>query len=329
MYAKIGSIEQSRRTFDGLVEKDAVSWTVMVTGYGLHGLGKEAIELFEAMQRKGLKPDRYTFIGILMACNHAGLVEEGLKYFSEMQSVHKIEPKLEHYACMVDMLGRAGHLDHAASLIENMPDEPDAGIWGSLLSACRTYGNMDLGEKISKKLLDLEPNKAEHYVLVSNLFAGSGRWDDVRKVRQKMREMGLVKDPGSSWIEVRGKVYNFFASDDTHPESKEIRKMWRELEEKIRGIGFVPDTGSVLHELDEGEKEELLRGHSEKLAICFGLLKMTKGSILRVCKNLRICHDCHNAAKLVSKVMQRQIIVRDNKRFYHFRDGLCSCGDYW
>ncbi|KAI3927219.1 hypothetical protein MKW92_001974 [Papaver armeniacum] len=329
MYAKTGSIEQSRRTFDGLVEKDAVSWTVMVTGYGLHGLGKEAIEIFEVMHRQGLKPDRYTFMGILMACNHAGLVEEGLKYFSEMQSVHKIEPKLEHYACMVDMLGRAGHLDHAASLVEKMPDEPDAGIWGSLLSACRTYGNMDLGEKISKKLLDLEPDKAEHYVLVSNLFAGSGRWDDVRKVRRKTREMGLVKNPGSSWIEVRGKVYNFVAGDDTHTESKEIHRMWRELEEKIRGIGYVPDTGSVLHELDEGEKEELLRGHSEKLAVCFGLLKMTKGSILRVYKNIRICHDCHNAAKLVSKVMQRQIIVRDNKRFHHFRDGLCSCGDYW
>ncbi|OVA12533.1 Pentatricopeptide repeat [Macleaya cordata] len=329
MYAKSGSIEQSRRVFDGLVEKDAVSWTVMITGYGIHGLGGEAIELFEMMQREGLKPDRYTFIGILMACSHSGLVEEGLKYFSGMQSEHKIEPKLEHYACMVDMLGRAGHLDHAASLVEEMPDEPDAGIWGSLLSACRTYGNTDLGETVSKKLLELEPNKAEHYVLISNLFAGSGRWDDVRRVRGKMKEMGLGKDAGCSWIEVRGKVYNFIAGDDTLSESEEIRRMWRVLEDKIRGIGYVPDTSSVLHELDEGEKEELLRGHSEKLAIAFGLLKMTKGATVRVCKNLRICCDCHNAAKLVSKVMQREIIVRDNKRFHHFRDGVCSCRDYW
>ncbi|KAF8389868.1 hypothetical protein HHK36_024385 [Tetracentron sinense] len=329
MYAKSGCIEQSRRVFDRFREKDVVSWTVIITGYGIHGRGVAAIELFERMQQEGMKPDGFTFIGILMACSHAGLVEEGLKYFTEMQSEHMIEPKLEHYACVVDMLGRSGRLDDAFKLIEGMPEEPDAGVWGALLSACRIHGDVDLGEKVSETLLEIEPNKAENYVLVSNLFAGSGRWDDVRRVRRRMKEKGLQKDVGCSWIEVGGKVYNFVVGDDALPDSEEIRRMWRELEEKIGGIGYVPDTGLVLHELEEEEKVDILRGHSEKLAITFGLLKTTKGATVRVCKNLRMCGDCHNAAKLVSKVVEREIVVRDNKRFHHFRDGSCSCGDYW
>ncbi|XP_010257861.2 PREDICTED: pentatricopeptide repeat-containing protein At1g18485 [Nelumbo nucifera] len=329
MYAKSGCIKQARMVFDRSKEKDVVSWTVMITGYGLNGYGQESIELFESMQREGLKPDGFTFVGILMACSHSGLVEKGLKYFLEMQGEHSIEPQIEHYACVVDMLGRAGRLDDAMKLIEEMPVEPDAGIWSALLSACRIHGNVGLGEKIAEKLLELEPDKAENYVATSNLFAGSRRWDVVRRVRGWMNEMGLQKEAGCSWIEVKGKVYNFVAGDDVLPESEEMCRMWQSLEEKIIKIGYVPDTTLVLHELDEHEKEKILRGHSEKLAISFGLLKTTKGVTLRVCKNLRICGDCHNALKLVSKVVDREIVVRDNKRFHHFRHGLCSCGDYW
>ncbi|KAF6171687.1 hypothetical protein GIB67_007208 [Kingdonia uniflora] len=329
MYAKSGCIEHSRRVFDKLSFKDLVSWTVMITGYGIHGRGEKAIELFEKMKREGFNPDGLTFIGLLMACSHAGLVEEGLKYFSGMLEEHNIEPKLEHFACMVDMLGRAGYLDYATRLIEEMTEEPDSGIWGALLSACRIHSDMDLGEKVSKKLLELDPNQAENYVLVSNLFAGSGRWDDVRRVRGKMKEMGLSKDARRSWIDVDGKVYNFLIGDDKLPESEKLHETWRELEQKIVRIGYIPDTVSVLHELDEEEKVNILRGHSEKLAIAYGLLKTTKGTTLRIYKNLRICGDCHNAAKLVSKVVHREIIVRDNKCFHHFREGQCSCGDYW
>ncbi|CAL5372155.1 unnamed protein product [Camellia sinensis] len=329
MYAKSGSIELSQKVFDRLQEKDLASWTVLIAGYGIHGCGEEAIELFEKMQRLGLKPDGFTFIGILTACTHAGLVEEGLKYFNLMQPVHGIEPKLEHYACVVDMLGRAGRFNDALKLVNEMPMEPDVGIWTSLLSSCRIHGETDLGEKFAEKLLELGPDKAENYVSVSNLFAGSGNWDDVRTVRGKMRELGLRKDIGRSWIQIGGKTYNFAVGDRMLHESEEMQEMWRRLEEKISQIGYVPDTSSVLHELKEEEKIEILRGHSEKLAISFGLLKTTKGVTLRVCKNLRICGDCHNAIKLVSKVVNRKIIVRDNKRFHHFSNGLCSCGDYW
>lgn len=329
MYAKSGCIEQSHRAFDSLTKKDVASWNVIIAGYGIHGNGNKALELFGEMVSLGQKPDGFTFLGILTACSHAGLVKNGLKYFRHMQRLYGIEPKLEHYASVIDMLGRAGQLEEALNLIDDMPVEADTRIWSSLLSSCRNYNDLDMGQKIAEKLLELEPEKAENYVLLSNLYAASGNWDDVRWVRQRMKEIGLQKDAGRSWIELGGQVYSFVAGDNSLPESGEIRKMWTRLEEKISELGYKPNTDSVLHELEEEEKIEILRGHSEKLAISFGLLKMNKGATLRVCKNLRICIDCHNAAKLISKAVERDIVVRDNKRFHHFKDGLCSCGDYW
>ncbi|KAJ9174123.1 hypothetical protein P3X46_017186 [Hevea brasiliensis] len=329
MYAKSGCIEESRSVFDGLRDKDVASWNAIIAAYGFHGHGKEAIKLFERMENIGQMPDCFTFIGILTACCHAGLVEEGLKYFSEMQNSHGLEPKLKHYACVIDMLGRARRLDDALRLVNEMPEQPDSGIWSSLLSSCRRFGALEMGEKVAEKLLELEPNKVENYVLLSNLYAGSGRWEDVRRVRQIIKDIGIQKDAGCSWIELGGKVYSFLVGDNLLPESEEIRLKWRRLEKQISKIGYKPNTGSVLHEVEEDEKIEILRGHSEKLAVCFGLLKTTKSTTLRIFKNLRICVDCHNAAKLISKVVEREIIIRDNKRFHHFRDGFCSCGDYW
>ncbi|XP_065860633.1 pentatricopeptide repeat-containing protein At1g18485 [Euphorbia lathyris] len=329
MYAKSGCIKESRCVFVELREKDVASWNAIISAYAIHGQGKEAIYLFEKMKNIGKNPDFFTFISILTVCSHAGLVEEGLKYFSEMQNSHGIEPKLEHYACLIDMLGRAGRLDDALRLLNEMPEQPDSGIWSSLLSSCRIFGALGMGEKVAEKLLELEPKKVENYVLVSNLYAESGRWEDVRRMRRTMKNKGLKKDAGRSWIELGGKIYNFIAGDNLLPESEDIRTVWRQMEKKIRKIGYKPHTSCVLHEVEEEEKIEILRGHSEKLAICFGLLKTRKGTTLRVFKNLRICIDCHNAAKLISKVVEREIIMRDNKRFHHFRNGTCSCGDYW
>ncbi|KAL5146607.1 Pentatricopeptide repeat-containing protein [Glycine soja] len=329
MYAKCGCMEQSQNIFDRVNEKDEAVWNVIIAGYGIHGHGLKAIELFELMQNKGGRPDSFTFLGVLIACNHAGLVTEGLKYLGQMQNLYGVKPKLEHYACVVDMLGRAGQLTEALKLVNEMPDEPDSGIWSSLLSSCRNYGDLEIGEEVSKKLLELEPNKAENYVLLSNLYAGLGKWDEVRKVRQRMKENGLHKDAGCSWIEIGGMVYRFLVSDGSLSESKKIQQTWIKLEKKISKIGYKPDTSCVLHELEEEGKIKILKSHSEKLAISFGLLNTAKGTTLRVCKNLRICVDCHNAIKLVSKVVKRDIIVRDNKRFHHFKNGLCTCGDFW
>lgn len=213
MYAKCGAIDDSRRFFDGLQKKDVVSWNVMVMGYGIHGRGLEAVELLERMEEEGAPPDSATFLGLLVACNHAGMVAEGMRYFEEMKTKHRVEPKMEHYACMADMLGRAGRLEEAAAVAEEMPAEPDGRLWSSLLGACRNHGDVEMGEKIAGRLLAMEPQKAEHYVLASNLFAASGRWDEVGSVRKTMKEMGLRKEPGCSWIDVDGKLYEFVAGD--------------------------------------------------------------------------------------------------------------------
>ncbi|XP_022135532.1 pentatricopeptide repeat-containing protein At1g18485 [Momordica charantia] len=329
MYAKSGCLEQSQRVFNGLNEKEVASWNVMITGFGVHGQGNEAMVLFEEMQRSDTKPDRFTFLGVLQACCHAGLVSEGLHYLAQMQSLYKIEPKLEHYACVVDMLGRAGQLNEALNLIHEMPKEPDAKMWSSLLSSCKTYGDLEMGEKIAEKLLELEENNVDNYVLLSNLYATAGKWDRVRTVRQKMKDLRLKKDAGCSWIEHRGKIHSFMAGDDSIPDSDEIRERWDRLEKQIMEIGYRPDSSYVLHELEEVEKIKILKGHSEKLAISFGFLKTKEGTTLRICKNLRICRDCHSAAKFISKAAKREIIIRDNKRFHHFKNGFCSCGDYW
>ncbi|KAK7281803.1 hypothetical protein RIF29_10090 [Crotalaria pallida] len=329
MYAKCGCMEQSQNIFDRVNEKDEASWNVIIAGYGINGHGLKAIEMFELMQRSGCGPDSFTLIGVLTACNHAGLVTEGLKYLGQMHSLYGIKPKLEHYSCAVDMLGRAGRLKEALRLVNELPVEPDSRIWSSLLSSCRNYGDLNIGEEASKKLLELGPDLSQNYVLLSNLYAGLGKWDNVRKVRQRMKEIGLQKDAGCSWIEIGGKIYRFLVGDASVLESKQIQKTWSELEKKISKIGYKPDPSCVLHELEKEEKINILKSHSEKLAISFGLLNTAKGSTLRVGKNLRICVDCHNAIKLVSKVVEREIVVRDNKRFHHFKDGFCSCGDYW
>ncbi|CAG7869284.1 unnamed protein product [Brassica rapa] len=330
MYAKNGSVMESFKVFDGLKERSVASWNAMVMGYGIHGRAKEAIKLFEEMQRTGHSPDELTFLGVLTACNHSGLVHEGVRYLDQMKHSFGMNPSLKYYACVIDMLGRAGKLDEALKIAtEEMSEEPDVGIWNSLLSSCRIHQNLEMGEKIAAKLFVLEPGRTENYVLLSNLYAGSGKWDEVRKVRQRMKEMSLRKDAGCSWIELNGKVFSFVAGESSSDGFEEIKSRWSLLEREIGKMGYRPDTSSVQHELSEEEKIEQLRGHSEKLAITYGLIRTSEGTTLRVYKNLRICVDCHNAAKLISKAMEREIVVRDNKRFHHFKNGLCSCGDYW
>ncbi|XP_062232561.1 pentatricopeptide repeat-containing protein At1g18485 [Phragmites australis] len=330
MYAKCGFVDDARAFFDQLETKHVVSWTVMITGYAVNGLGKEAVDLYNEMRREGMEPDELTYLGLLMACSHAGMLEEGFKYLKEMRehshSRNRLEAKLEHYACVIGMLSRAGRFADAIALMEEMPEEPDAKILSSVLSACHMHGEVELGKEVAEKLLELEPDKAEHYVLASNMYAGTGQWDEMRRVRKRLRDAGMSKDPGCSWIDVAGKVYSFVAGDSM---TSEVRRTWYDLEERIRRIGYVPDTSVVLHELEEEEKVEILRRHSEKQAIAFGLLRTAAPAKVRVLKNLRMCRDCHSAAKLISKVAGREIVVRDKTRFHHFRDGLCSCADYW
>eukprot|EP01018_Ginkgo_biloba_P030463 Gb_36435 [translate_table: standard] len=329
MYSKCGSLEIARHVFDKMPERDIVSWNAMIVGYGMHGHGDKALILFEQMQETGMKPDQITFISVLCACNHAGLVDEGSQYFDKMTCDYCIIPRMEHYACMVDLLGRAGRLAEAKDFIINMPVEPGAEVWGALLGACRVHHNLDLGECVAEHLFNLEPDNTGYYVLLSNMYADVGRWDGVAKVRAKMKSRGLKKKPGCSWIEVNNRVHTFIVGDTSYPQSGKIHEVLESLDKQIVAAGYVPNTRFVLYDVEEEDKEYILCGHSEKLAIAFGLINTPPEITIRITKNLRVCGDCHNAIKFISKVVCREIIVRDANRFHHFKQGLCSCGDYW
>jgi len=217
MYAKCSSIKTARKVFDKMPERVVVSWNTMIGGYGMHGCGNEALQLFEQMQHSGLKPNHVTFLVVLFACSHAGLLDDGWRYFDLMSRHYQIEPLIEHYCCMVDLLGRAGFLDEAEDFINKMSVNPNAAIWRSLLGACTVHYNVELGERVADLLFESDPNNSAHYVLLSNMYALAGRWDDVEKVRALMKDRSVKKSPGCSWIEVRSKVHAFTVGDGTQP----------------------------------------------------------------------------------------------------------------
>eukprot|EP01018_Ginkgo_biloba_P031601 Gb_28200 [translate_table: standard] len=229
MYSKCGNLNDAYQVFDGMPHRTVVSWTAMIACYGMHGHGEDALTLFYQMQQAGMKPNHVTFTCILSACSHAGLMEEGWQYFNLMTQDYHITPSMRHYACIVDLLGRAGRLDAAMELINSMPVEPNAIVWGAMLSACRVHCNIELGEKVAKCLFDLEPENAGNYVLLSNIYALAGRWADVQMVRELMNDRRLKKIPGCSWIEIKNRVYPFYAGDRSHSQIDEIYAMLETL----------------------------------------------------------------------------------------------------
>ncbi|KAK4480836.1 hypothetical protein RD792_011687 [Penstemon davidsonii] len=329
MYAKCGSVELAREIFDEMREKNVVSWSAMIAAYGYHGEGQKALDLFHMMLERNFVPNKITFVSILYACSHSGLVEEGLHLFSLMENEYGVKPDVKHFTCVVDLFGRAGKLYKALKLIEDTNIKKDTGLWGALLGACRIHGRVELGQKVAESLLELEPENAGHYVLLSNIYAKDGRWKEVAKVRELMTHRRLKKIPGYTWIEVDNKIHRFSVGDNSHYLSNEIYMELETLNEKLKVAGYVPDTDFVLHDIDEELKLELLNTHSEKLAITFGLIGTTKGTTIRITKNLRVCGDCHTFIKFVSLITDRMIVVRDANRFHHFKEGACSCRDYW
>ncbi|XP_073393313.1 pentatricopeptide repeat-containing protein At2g03880, mitochondrial-like isoform X1 [Physcomitrium patens] len=329
MYAKCGSVDDARRVFDDMLERDVYSWTVMIGGLAQHGRGLDALDLFVKMKLEGFKPNGYSFVAVLSACSHAGLVDEGRRQFLSLTQDYGIEPTMEHYTCMVDLLGRAGQLEEAKHFILNMPIEPGDAPWGALLGACVTYGNLEMAEFAAKERLKLKPKSASTYVLLSNIYAATGNWEQKLLVRSMMQRRGIRKEPGRSWIEVDNQIHSFVVGDTSHPESKEIYAKLKDLIKRLKAEGYVPDTRLVLRNTDQEYKEQALCSHSEKLAIVYGLMHTPYRNPIRVYKNLRVCSDCHTATKFISKVTGREIVARDAKRFHHFKDGVCSCGDYW
>ncbi|XP_052196935.1 pentatricopeptide repeat-containing protein At5g44230-like [Diospyros lotus] len=330
MYSKCGIVEDAYKVFERMTERNVFSYSSMIVGFAMHGCANAAIQLFEEMVKTETKPNRVTFIGVLTACSHAGMVEYGRRLFTRMEKSYGITPSADHYACMVDLLGRAGRLEEALELIRSMPMDPHGGVWGALLGACRIHGNPDLAEIAAAHLFKLEPNGIGNYLLLSNIYAIAGRWDDVSKVRKLTRAKGLKKNPGCSWIEGNnGVIHEFFAGDMTHPKSREIKQALEDLVGRLKLHGYQPNLSCVPYDVNDEEKKQILMSHSEKLALAFGLLTTTAGCTIRIVKNLRICEDCHSLMCGASNITGRQIVVRDNMRFHHFHDGICSCRNFW
>ncbi|CAH9086583.1 unnamed protein product [Cuscuta europaea] len=332
MYCKCGILEDAWKVFIDMPRRDVVSWNAMVSGYAHHGKGHEALHLFNEMRNKGIQPDWISFVGVLSACNHAGLVDLGIHYFGIMQKEYGIKPKPDHITCMADLLGRSGRLYEAVDLIKTNIDDikPHPAFFGTLLGACRTHKNVQVAEFAAKGLQDLDPRNAVGYVQLANVYASKNKWEGVSRVRKIMKDNQVIKTPGCSWMEVKGgRVHEFRSGDRLHPELQAIHTKLNELEMKMRLAGYVPDLESSLHDVGEEQKEKMLLWHSEKLAIAFGLLRIPPGIPIRIFKNLRVCRDCHKATKFISAVEGREIIVRDTTRFHHFKNGSCSCNDYW
>lgn len=331
MYSKCGCIEGAVHVFENLgAQMNVDTWNTMLAGFTANGCSEKALELFARMEITGLVPNKITFNTVLNACSHGGFVEEGMGCFERMTKVYGIEPDIAHYGCMVDLFCRAGLFDKAEKMIQMMPMKPDAAVWKALVGACKTHRNFELGRKAGHMLIEAAPNDHAGYVLLSNIYALDGNWTGVHKVRKLMLDRGVQKVPGSSSIEIDGVIHEFISGDKSHSSKEDIYEMLSEMCQQLKVAGYVPDTSHVLLDIDDEDvKESSLALHSEKLAIAFGLISTAPGTPIRIAKNLRVCGDCHNAVKLLSKIYGRCIIVRDANRFHHFREGSCSCGDFW
>ncbi|KAF5198396.1 Pentatricopeptide repeat-containing protein [Thalictrum thalictroides] len=329
MYAKCGDVEQALKVFKSMKNRDLPVWTAMISGFAIHGCGREALQLFTDMQTAEIKPNLITFTSILTACSHAGLVDEGKFLFHDMEITHSLTPSIEHYGCMVNLLGRAGQLKEAEELIKTMPMNPNAAVLGALLSACVIHQNLELGKRVGELLVKTDPDHSGRYIHLAYIFAAAGQWEQAVKLRKLLKDRGVAKFRGSSSIELHGVTHEFLVCDRSHPQMKEIYLMLDRITARLRQVGYVPMTDKLLLDLGEEEKETAIHWHSEKLAIAFGLINSEPGTKIRIVKNLRVCEDCHNVTKLISKIYSREIVMRDRTRFHFFQDGNCSCGDYW
>lgn len=329
MYGKCGELNDLLKLIPEPKKRSRLSWNILISAFARHGCFQKARETFHEMVAHGAKPDHVTFVSLLSACSHGGLVDEGLGYFASMTTEFGVPAAIEHCVCMVDLLGRSGRLAEAEAFIEQMPAPPNDFIWRTLLAASKIHGHLELGRKAAEHLLEANPSDDSAYVLYSNACATSGRWQDVLGLRGKMESENVKKKPAFSWLNVRNKINTFGAGDQSHAESEKIYLKLLELKKEIKEAGYVPDTSYALHDTDEEQKEDNLWTHSERLALAYGLISTQEGSTLRIFKNLRVCGDCHSVYKFVSGIVRRDIILRDPYRFHLFSGGKCSCNDYW
>ncbi|KAL6556873.1 hypothetical protein OROHE_006749 [Orobanche hederae] len=329
MYAKCSDISSAEKIFENMKERDIVSWTSIIVGMAQHGRADEALSLYNEMILAGLKPNEVTFTGLMYACSHTGLVDKGRQLFNSMVVDYGLKPSLQHYTCLVDLYSRSGFLKEAENILNSMLFKPDEAAWASLLSACSQTGKNKIGIRVANYLLQLGPEDPSTCILMSNIYARAAMWDRVSTLRKLMAGLELKKKPGYSCVDLGKENEVFYAGETTHPMKDEIFGLLKELDGEMRRRGYVPDTSLVLHDMEQQEKERQLFWHSERLALAYGLLKSAPGSSIRIIKNLRVCGDCHTVLKLVCSIVGREIVVRDANRFHRFKDGVCSCRDFW
>ncbi|CAI0431507.1 unnamed protein product [Linum tenue] len=330
MYSRCGCLDQAYEVFNRMREKNVVTWSAMISGLAMNGHGRGALEAFRQMGQAGVPPDDQTFTGLLSACSHCGLLDEGMLFFETMTKQYGIKPNIHHYGCIADLMGRVGKLDQAYELIMSMKElKPDSALWRTLLGACRIHHNVTLGETVVGHLVELKAQEAGDYVLLLNIYSSVGDWEKVKDTRRFMKERGIQTSLGCSSIIVKGVVHEFLVDDVSHSRKEEIYTTMDEINKQLKIAGYVADITSELHNLDEEEKGHALSYHSEKLAMAFGILATPPGTTIRIAKNLRTCVDCHEFAKALSWVYNRVVVIRDRNRFHHFREGRCSCDDFW
>nr|XP_016470718.1 PREDICTED: pentatricopeptide repeat-containing protein At2g15690-like isoform X2 [Nicotiana tabacum] len=300
MYSKCGSMIDARRVFDHMRDRDMDSWHLMINGYALNGLGDDGLTLYDQMRELGMKPSEETFLYVFEACASADAIDEAFMHFGSMKSEYGISPQVEHYLGLMGVLGKCGHLAEAEDYITKLPFEPTAAVWEALMNYARIHGDIDLEDRAEELMVGLDPSKA---------------------VANKIPTPPPKKQLAINMLEGRNRV-----AESRNPT---LYKDDEKLRAAMKEQAYVPDTRYVLHDIDQEAKEQALLYHSERLAIAYGLISTPARTPLRIIKNLRVCGDCHNAIKIMSRIVGRELIVRDNKRFHHFKDGKCSCGDYW
>ena len=329
MYAKCGAIENALVMFESMIYHDEITWSAIIMACAQEGQGKEVIELFERMKLKKVKPTAMTFVGLLSGCSQSGMVKEGCILFESISRDYDIFPSIEHYGCVVDMLGRGGYLEEAEDFIEKSPFPSNGCIWSALLGACRKHGDLERGTRAAKHVMLFEPENAAPYVLLSTMYSTKDRWNDAQELLQHMVMMGIKKKPGCTLIDVENQIHEFWVNDELPSKDEGVHDLLKDLENKVKEMGYIPNTKLVLHDVDKDLKEYMLGHHSERIALAFGLYNTLPGTPLRLVKNLRTCPDCHTVMKLISKIVDREIVLRDTNRVHHFKNGSCSCGDYW
>ncbi|XP_057536903.1 pentatricopeptide repeat-containing protein DOT4, chloroplastic [Amaranthus tricolor] len=326
MYVKCGQLASARLVFDMIPSKDLVTWTIMIAGYCIHGLGNEANIAFADMRNEGIQPDEKSFTSILYGCVHSGLLSEGRRFYLMMEKEFNIELKLEHYLCMVNLLANAGRLEEAYKFIERVPLEPDESLWGALLQGCRVHHDVKLAEKVVKRAFELEPNNTTYSTLLANIYEEDKTWEKFKWLRNKIKHLGPKKNLICSWIEANEKVQIFIAGNvSAHPDFKKIDTFLKKLRTRRKNEKYSLKGKRTFIDEEETKKEVALCGHSEISAVAFGVLNMAPGKTISVTKNSKICYECHETAKFISKVCRREIVLRDSHRFHHFKDARCSC----